>query len=75
MNSISIQDLVSQTMTAMQTRGMSPQSVWAQYRHAFLPIVRLHELHSQEVFDREIITEYVRTIETLYENGDISRCT
>ena len=56
MNSISIQELVSQTMAAMQTRGMSPQSVWSDYGHSFLPMIRLHEQRGKEIFDREIIT-------------------
>lgn len=75
MNTISIQDLVAQTMAAMQTRGLSQQSIWSEYGYSFLPMIRLHEQYGKEGFDRDVITEYARKIETLYEKGDISRCT
>ena len=72
MNNISINELTSQTMAAMLNRGMGEYSVWEVYGHSFLPIVRLHELHGKEYFDRNIITDFMRSIETRFENGEIS---
>jgi len=72
MNSITINELASQTMAAMLNKGMGEYSVWNAYGHSFLPIIRLHELHGKEHFDRDLITEHVRSCETRYVNGEIS---
>jgi len=39
MNSISINDLVSQTMAAMKERGLKDCTIWSEYGHSFQPIV------------------------------------
>ena len=72
MSEISINELATQTMAALLNKGLGEYSVWNTYGHSFLPIIKLHELHGKEQFDREIITEYVRSSETRYENGEIS---
>jgi hypothetical protein len=59
-------------MAAMQNGGISPQMVWREYGHSFLPIIRLHESESKEHFDREIITERMRSIEARYDSHEIS---
>ena len=72
MDNISIHELVSQTMTAMQNRGISPQSAWNEYSRCFLPVIKLHELAGKGNFDRDIITQRMREIQSRYENGEIS---
>jgi hypothetical protein len=72
MNNISINELATRTMAALLNRGIGPYSVWNEYGHSFLPIIRLHELHGKEQFDRDIVTEYVRSTETRYDNGELS---
>ena len=72
MENININELASQTMTAMLNKGMGLYSVWIEYGHSFQPIIRLHELEGKEQFDRSIITEYVSSAESRYENGEIS---
>ena len=72
MENISIHELVSHTMTAMQNRGISPQSAWNDYARSFLPIIKLHEQNGKESFDRDIITKQMREIAARYENGELS---
>jgi len=72
MDSTNIKEVVSRTMTALQQVGLTTYSVWAEYGHSFLPIIRLHELHGKEEFDRELITEYVRKVESRFEKGELS---
>ena len=72
MNNTGIKEVVSQTMSAMQSMGLSVTSVWSDYGHSFLPIIKLHELQGKENFDRVIVTDYVRTIGSDYEGGKIT---
>jgi site-specific recombinase XerD len=72
MSQIKIHEVVSQTMEAMRRMGLCEYTVWNEHRHTFRPVIKLHEYDEKEFFDREIITEYMRSLETRYENGEIS---
>jgi len=67
-----IREVAAKTVEAMQMGGMVTHTAWSEYGHSFLPIIRLHEMREKELFDREIVTEFVREIEKSYETGKIS---
>jgi site-specific recombinase XerD len=72
MKNASIREVVSGTMAALQSLGISPRSIWYEHGRTFLPIINEHELAGKEDFDREIITGRVKAIEARYENGEMS---
>ncbi len=72
MNTLNISELASRTMTALQEYGLTPYSAWNDYVHSILPIVRLHERQEKEKFDRDIVTEHMRTVERRFDQGEIS---
>ena len=72
---INIRELATKTVEALHCGGMEIHSAWGEYGHTYLPIVRLHEMQEKELFDREIVTEFVRDIERNYESGKITHGT
>ena len=72
MSNTNIYEVVSQTMEAMRKRGLYEQTIWNVHAHTFRPIIKQHERESKENFDREIVTNFMRSAETRYENGEIS---
>lgn len=72
MKNMSIQELVSGTMTALQNMGISQRSIWYEHGRTYLPIIKQHEFDGKQDFDREIITGRVKAIEARYENGEMS---
>jgi hypothetical protein len=62
MNKTGIEELAMRTVTALLDGGLTPYSAWEEYRSIFLPIISLHKAHGADNFDREIVTEYVRSV-------------
>ncbi|GHU60781.1 hypothetical protein FACS1894171_2700 [Clostridia bacterium] len=72
MNKTGLEELALRTVDAMQEYGLTPYSAWEEYRSCFIPIISLHKAQGRDDFDRDIITEYVRSIEQRYERGEIT---
>lgn len=66
-----VKKLTTRVMEAMESFGLTKQTVWAAYTQTFLPIIRLHELEDECDFNREIVTKYVKQIEGRYEQSEI----
>jgi integrase len=68
---MTIQELATKTAEAMLGAGLTASTVWYTHDVGFLPIVRAHEAMGKEVFDREIVTNYVSDIERRIDQGEI----
>jgi integrase len=66
-----IQELARQTVEVMQESGLSALTSWTAHDSTFMPIVRAHETQGKKEFDRDVVTEYVHSIETRLDQGEI----
>ena len=69
---MTIKDLAQQTVNAMLDYGLEQHSVWSTYCSGMVPLIKLHEEHGKEGFDRDIVTEYVRGLAERVDSKKIS---
>ena len=68
---VTISELAEMTRDALQKQGLALHSIWAAYCDTLLPVVKLHNHLGTELFDREIVAEYIRSVEKRKELGQI----
>jgi len=71
-NEISMNELALKTVEAVLALGLGIHSAWNEYSTAYLPVVKLHSQRGKERFNREVATEYARSIEGRIDRGEIS---
>ena len=62
-NECTIHELVLQIVEALKKLGLKPHTVWNYYSYAYLPIVKFHNQHNTDFFNRAIVDEYEQIID------------
>lgn len=73
MENISVEELAERTRDLLIDMGIRPDTVWNNYMRGLRPIVNLHKTYGREAFDKDVVAQYIKRIETRFAKGEISK--
>jgi integrase len=73
MNEISVKELAIKTREAMRASGTAEYSLWKQYTHNLLPVVRWFRRQGHEMFSEEVAYLYLNELTKRFDSGEIKR--